>query len=240
MKLLRKWKYIYWFLVFIFLTYLVIRRLPVFLSGNPSNMDIIVFVIWIAFIISPIFREVNIFGVGLKNEFDSLRNDVRAEMLNIRSEIRNTINFSPQINVGQPPSDSELPRVKEAVRKPLEEMFGNKDIIREQISISPDVQYLFSVRYNLEMELNRVWRLHAASKSDERPRSPAEIMRLLTMKGTIDTEFYNAIRDVYAVSNAAIHGLDVSQAKINFVREMAPQLLAYLQSLPVSQPKDDI
>jgi len=244
MKLPWKWKYLYWFLIVVFLTYLVIKRLPFLLNGNPTHMDIVVFVIWVALIVAPLFREVSIFGVGLKNEIDSVRNDLRGEMLNLRSEIQNTINFNPHFYLGQAPADSELSGLKEAIQKSIEEVFGTKDIqtiqVQEELSAPTDAQYLFSVRYNLEKELNRVWGLHAASQTEERPRSPGEIMRLLSMWGTIDMDFYKALRDVYTVCNMAIHGRDVSQAKVSFVRDVAPQLLAYLESLPISRPKADI
>jgi len=244
MKLRVRWKYLYWFVIVAFLTFLMLRRLSSFLSGNPTNMDIIVFIIWITLLIVPMFREVNIFGVGLKNEIDSLRNDFRGEMLNLRSEIQNTNIFSPQINVGQPPSDSELPRLTEAIQKAFKDMGGTINIqaiqTEEELLTPANTQYLFSVRYNLEKELNRVWRQHTASQSEKYPRSPGELMRLLYMRGTIDMDFFEALRDVYAVCNMAIHGMDVSQAKVNFVRDVAPQLLVYLESLPISRPKADI
>lgn len=245
MKLLKKWKYLYWFLIVAFLTYLVMARLPFFLDGSPTNMDIIIFIIWVAMIIAPIFREVNIFGVGLKNEIDSLRNDFRGEMLNLRSEIQNTINFSPQINVGQLPSDSELPGLREALQKALKDAFGTEELpltqVQEELSTPTDAQFLFSVRYNIEKELNRIWRLHFPTESEDRPSiSSVQIIRQLLQSETIDMEFYKALRDVYAVCNQAIHGRDVSQAKISFVRDVAPQLIAYLGTLPISRLKADI
>lgn len=242
---LRHWKKFYWFILVAFLSYLVIARLPSFLSGNPTNMDIIIFVIWIALIITPVFREVNIFGVGLKNEIDALRNDVRGEILSLRSEIQNTINFNPQINIGQPPSDSELPGLKEAIQKAIKDVGGTINIqaiqTEEELPApNDDTQYLFSVRYNLEKEMNRLWRPQAASQPEERQRSPGELLRLLSKWETIDTGFYEALRDVLSVCNMAIHARDVSQAKVDFVRDVAPQLLAYLESLPISRPKADI
>lgn len=244
MKLRVRWKYLYWFVIVAFLTFLMLRRLSSVLSGNPTNMDIIVFIIWITLLIVPMFREVNIFGVGLKNEIDSLRNDFRGEMLNLRSEIQNTVNFNPQIIIGQPPSDSELPQLKEAIQKAFQDVAGTINIqaiqTEQELAMPTDTQFLFSVRYNLEKELNRVWGLHAASQKEERPRSPGEIMRLLSMWGTIDMDFYKALRDVYTVCNMAIHGRDVSQAKVSFVRDVAPQLIAYLGILPISRPTADI
>lgn len=245
MRLLRKWKQINWFLIVAFLTYLVIVRVPALLSGNPTNMDIIVFIIWTALIIAPMFREVNIFGVGLKNDIDSLRNDFRGEMLNLRSEIQNTINFSPQINVGQPPADSELPGLREAIQKAFKDTFGTEELpvaeIEEELSTPIDTQFLFSVRYNMDNELNRIWRSLSPIETEDRlSRSSVQIMRQLLQSETIDMEFYKAFRDVYTVCNQAIHGQDVSQAKINFVRDVAPQLLAYLGILPISQQKADI
>ncbi len=223
----------------------MLRRLSSFLNGNPTNMDIIVFIIWITLLIVPMFREVNIFGVGLKNEIDSLRNDVRGDMLNLRSEIQNTINFSPQINVGQPPSDSELPGLKEAIQKALKDAFGTEELPltqdQEVLSTPTDAGYLFSVRYNIERELIRIWRLLFPPEAEYLPSiSSVQVLRQLLRTETIDMEFYKAIRDVYAVCNQAIHGQDVSQAKISFVRDVAPQLIAYLGNLPSSRPKADI
>lgn len=246
MGLLRRWKNLYWFIIVVFLTYLIIRRLPSFLDGNPTNMDIIIFIIWFALLIAPLFPEVNIFGVGLKNEIKSLRNDFQGEILNLRSDIQNTVNFNPQFYMGQStPSDAELPGLKEAIQKAVEEAFGTTDIqtaeIQEDLSAPTDAQYLFSVRYNMEKELDRILRFYSPIESENRPgRSPVQIMRQLLQSETIDMEFYKAMRDVYAVCNQAIHGQDVSQVKISFVRDVAPSLIAYLGTLPSSRPKADI
>jgi len=245
--LLRKhWEKLYWFIPVAFLSYLVIKRLPSILSGNLTNMDIIIFIIWVALIVAPLFREVNIFGVGLKNEIDSLRNDFRGEMLNLRSEIQNTINLSQQIIVGQPPSDAELQYIEERVKPALKQTLEKMDIkervlVTKETKVPTDTQFLFAVRYAMENELRRIWNsveteIHLLTKSDltalgRFPRTVTEGVSGLAELEVISPQFLKLIRDINAICTSAIHGGDVTDVKVKFVREVAPSVIAYLKSI---------
>jgi len=248
-KLRGNWKKLYWFGFVAFLSYLVATRFSSIVSGNPTNMDIIIFIIWVALIVVPLFREVNIFGVGLKNEIDSLRNDFRGEMLNLRSEIQNTINLRQQIIVGQVPSDAELRSTEEHIKPVLERTLKELDIkgsvsVAKETKVPTDTQFLFSVRYTIENELKRIWNFVAEDKrrlieyeitrSGIYPRSIHQIVNGLTDVHLIDYQFRDLIQDIYAICSSAIHGGDVTEAKVKFVREFAPFVMTYLRLIKSS------
>jgi hypothetical protein len=70
-----------------------------------------------------------------------------------------------------------------------------------------------------------------AEKIREEFKSELQSVRALAQAAVIEPALDGAIREVYAVSSAAIHAEDVSQAQVNFVREVGPQLLATLSVL---------
>ncbi len=45
----------------------------------------------------------------------------------------------------------------------------------------------------------------------------------------INQDYYSALKNVLAICNAAIHGDEISEAKINFVRDIAPGLIETLK-----------
>ncbi len=59
----------------------------------------------------------------------------------------------------------------------------------------------------------------------------SRLLDVLIQAEIVDSELARAIRQVYAVCSPAIHGEDVSQTKVNFVREVAPELQATLRKL---------
>lgn len=56
--------------------------------------------------------------------------------------------------------------------------------------------------------------------------------RALAEEGFLDPDLVHAIREVYSVASAAIHGEPVSEAKVDFVRDVEGQLLSALRTLP--------
>lgn len=47
----------------------------------------------------------------------------------------------------------------------------------------------------------------------------------------ISPNLAHAVREVYSVCSAAIHGEDVSDNQVQFVRDVAPELLAALEAV---------
>jgi len=246
MKLPNWLKITWWIILIIFFSYLAAQRYDSIIEGSSTTTDIFIFLIWVALITAPLFRAVNVFGIGFKNEFDNFKNEVRGQILNLRSEIQNTVTMSaeisPQIQILTPLPDSKLIELKNDFKSILEQTLKEKGIEKEivRFDIPNDTTFLFKVRYSIESELRRIskqlqdrtrlWKIKF-SKEPERPQSIFQITRSLDELGIITHELSNIIREVYRVCTPAIHGEEVSQTALGFVKDIAPGLIASLKNI---------
>ena len=232
-------KILWWFLLVGVFAYLLYQRYNFIISGATTATDIVIFLILIALLVIPLFQEVNIFGVSFKKEIDSLRTDFRDQIFNLRSDIQNTINMrtdiSPQIYL-TPPTDSELPSIEERIRPVLEQVLREQGIERpiptpEEPEVPDNTRLLFSIRYAIENELKRIGKWLWAPPEERRYQSTLQIANTLSIRGAITPQVVDIIREVYAICSSSIHGEDVSEASVKFVRDVSPPLLAYLKSV---------
>jgi hypothetical protein len=245
MKIPNWLKIVWWALLTIILSLLLYYRRGAILSGTATPFDIFAFVIWAALLLVPLFQEVSFFGVTLKQEIDELKAHVKAEITGLKSEIQNTIDLRTNINPQfflQPPTDAQLPKLEEQVKNILSEnlqRYGIKEPVEEpkQIKAAPDnVEYIFKVRYNIETELNRIYR-EATGK--ERPRLPTiRVLNELEAVGAIAPELGFAVKNVYAACSPAIHGEPTSEAQMRFIEETAPEVITTLKA--IGAPEGDI
>src|SRR3569832_422939 len=66
-------KIIWWLLLVGVLSFFLHERLPDLLSGKTAATDIAVFGGWMALLLAPLFCEVTLLGVTLKNEIEKLK-----------------------------------------------------------------------------------------------------------------------------------------------------------------------
>lgn len=239
-----------------FFTWLLSQRYNAIISGTSNATDIVLFLIWIAFIAAFIFQEVDFFGVRLKKEIHDLKSEFKEQIINLRSDVQNTINMrteiSQQIQLSIPPTESEL---KEFINnyKPILEQIKGRGLEKatSKIEIPDDNKFLFEVRYVIEKELRRIWGQWQAITREigfwtgraaevlERPQSSFQIIRSLSELGTITPQLSSLLREVYRACSPAVHGEEVSQTAIGFVRDVAPGLITSLRAINVAiQPKD--
>ena len=134
------------------------------------------------------------------------------------------------------PVDSQLAHIKEqitiAVREAVGSTIETKYATAETGLPIPtgDIQYLFSARLAIENELRIINRPMTSGIGEYQRFEPVHrIVQSLVRAERITPEIGNAIREVYSVCSLAVHGEDVSPAKIDFVRTTAPQLLSALK-----------
>jgi len=213
------------------LTVLVLYRFDAFNRGMATPVDVVVLLVWIALLVAPLFREVSIFGVRLNREIDSLREEVREQIWTIRNDIHNANVVRSEVNptfyFGSLLTDAELEK--------LAGRFGGKlkeaQAAPQEIPPPPEQsRWLFSVRYALDQELNRLAALFAVSSSD-RPWARTNIAIELSRRGFLDQASVASLREVYGICNAAIHGAKVSPAEISFVQKVGPALISVLKSI---------
>lgn len=235
-------KTIWWILLIGILTYLLSHRYVAIVNGLAEPLDIFIFLIWVCLLLIPIFEEVNIFGIKLKNEIDSLKKDIKQQILNLRNYIQNSINvqtyFNPQLTMAPPP-DAKLTTLEERFKVILEDSLKDLGVTRPtdnsmDYEVPYEVNKLFYVRYQIEKELRRIWnqRFKYGEDDDRRSHVPmVKITRSLIESQLIDSKLGHIISEVYAICSPAIHGEDISDRQIKFVEDIAPELIATLKAI---------
>jgi hypothetical protein len=225
----------WWIILCAAVTVILWTRFGALSSGNAVSADVFVFLIWIALLLVPVFSEISLFGIGLKQEIKDLSDQVT----HLQTEIRNSVDVRAQINpvfYATPPADSQLPALEQRLKAMLAEVLREAGVERVAPTPSTDelpqgVDFLFKARYQLERELRRIWRNRTGGDDERRPLPIIQIARFLAQDGLLDPRVLNAVREVYAVASPAVHGEPVSEAKLAFVRDVAPQLIATLKAI---------
>ncbi len=248
MKLPNWFRVLWWLLLFGAVSGTLWQRYPALISGTGNAVDALTALIWFALALVPIFHEIDILGVKLKQEIQELKTEVKSQFAALQTEVRTSVRteFSPQIHIPYPAPapDSQLPDLETQIKGAIESAFRERGVVAvspEQIDfqIADDVQYLFSVRLGLERELRRIWdsALREGWVRDARamqPRKYQSIGRMtdnLVRAEILRPELSSALREVYAVCSPAIHGEDTSEAQVSFVRDVAPGLIAALRAI---------
>lgn len=249
MEFSKNFKAGWWGILIISIGYYLASRLPDLQAGDPTWFDALVFVIWMAVALGPFFKEMEIFGLKFKQEVAKLKEQVSSELQAIRTTVSSVNeqrqNSSSSINFGYVPLDSQLDNVKEQISAAVAEALGSSTQIKDTSpntgipKINEDTQYLFSARLAIENALRNIETPKITDDPKRRRFAPIhKIVDNLVVNGRITYEIGAAIREVYSVCSLAVHGEDVTPAKVDFVRTTAPQLLSALKFISEREAAD--
>lgn len=219
-------------------TYLL-RRYPELAAGRAVPADIVVFAVWIALLLAPLFKEVSLLGITLKQQLDELKSTITSEISEFKSEIRNAVTLqatiSPQITIPAPAADAQLPEIEKRIKAALSDALAEHGVRQPpppaQVHVPQDVELLFATRYNLEKELRRIGESRKLTGMMGRPLPAMQLTRQLVATGLLEPPLANAIREVYSVCSPAVHGEPVTDAQVAFVRDIGPSLIAALKAI---------
>ena len=126
--------------------------------------------------------------------------------------------------------------MEELLRRILDETIQSQalrgqPLTTEEIKVPEDVSFLFSIRYEIEKELRRIWHERFGLQENRRPVSVNQPMQSLLNAELMNPTLARVVREVYSVCSPAIHGEDVSDSQVKFVRDIAPELLASLKAI---------
>jgi len=239
---LKKWlKVAWWVILVLVITYFVAKRYDSIISGNATTVDIVILLVWISMLLAPLFSEVSIFGVKLKKEIDSLRSDLREQITSLRTEVQNSINvrqeFNPQISLAPPPSDSQLTilskNFEEIVKETLkaEGIHPSRMLQQRKIEIPDDNMFLISTRYEIEKEVRRIYSGRFPDLRDRTLAVAPRILSFLVESGLLTPRLGQVVREVYSICSVGVHAGKVSSEQMNFVKDLAPGLLASLKAI---------
>ena len=231
-------KIVWWLAILAALSWFLYSRSDEIVAGNAVTIDAVILVLWLALMLAPIFQEINLFGVKLKQEIKSLKEDVRQQINNLQTEIRTTVQaeFKPQFTFPNPPADAQLPELEERIKKAVQDAIRQRGLqptvlSLDEVDIAKEVQFLFAARHNIEKELRRLWDSRIGAEPGRRPPSISDMVGALISTQVIEHRLGVAIREVYSVCSPAIHGEPVTEVQINFVRDVAPELIATLRDI---------
>jgi hypothetical protein len=239
-KLPNWFKITWWIALVLIITEFLYKRYPDLIAGHAAPVDLFAFGIWVALLLVPLFSEINFLGIKLKQEVEDLKRFVAAQIIDVRNDIRNTVDVRTTVSqqFTMPSPDSQLPKLEEITKAAVAEAlaaYGLKpeNVGTEKPQVPPDTAFLFTTRYQIEMLINRIIisRQLAPMSVTSRPLSFSEQVRLLVQAGLIEPRLERAMREVYAICSQAIHGREVSSAKGSFVKDVSSELIAALSAI---------
>ncbi|WP_027360922.1 hypothetical protein [Halodesulfovibrio aestuarii] len=241
-------KWIWWLALTVILGSFLFNRYDQLLSGKPTYFDSIIFLVWIGVCLAPIFNEMKLFGLELKQEVQELKKDMLHQVALLKTELTSKIDVtsqnknSIQVTTPSPPKDEEIPRILKQLEKTLGELNSNSTKPTERtvkgspgidtqdffIGITaPEAIYLFSTRLAFEKLLKDfAWREGISMK---RPVPLFRQLELAAKSLNLSKQLIAGIRDIIAVCNASIHGQKISSTQVYFVKEIAPKLYSTLK-----------
>ncbi len=210
------------------------------MKGQANNIDAFLFLLLAVLFLLPLFQEFDFFGLKLKSELSSLKGEIREQILNIRSDI-NSIRINTQVNpqfILQVPSDSQIPSIETEFNKALQQTLKSYNIrqprkVQTEFEVPSDIDYLIKARYALEKEVRKLGKSVMEKEDEDRvyPLAFQQIVRSLRKSEIINADLEEVLKQIYAICSKAAHSEHVSEAKIGFVKEIAPDLIATLKAI---------
>ena len=239
MKLPNWFKIIWWIAITGFTAYLFYLRFPAISQNKSTSTDSFIFIVLVALLLVPIFQEVSLFGLKFKQAIDELKQNISMQLTDFKSDIQTTITNTSNVNLTfpyPPPPDDQLPDLEQRIRSAISEVLqeegivGPSTITEDIFEINDDVEYLFKVRHTIEKKLRNI-ASYFADLPDRKPIPIYKLSNILVNQELLHPKIAHAIREIYSVCSPAIHGESVTKAQVNFVKDVAPQVIDALNQI---------
>ena len=214
-------------LLFISLSWLIVIRYPAIASGTSSTSDIVILLLWMALLLAPLFQEVNFFGLQLNRSIESLREQVQNLMFTVQSQTQSVSIH----NYPVPPSDSEIGERRREAEKVLGTGLITRSLRDDSRPQDPETNLLFNLRRTIELELKRIDSSRFGLGWDYKRFSLFQSTQRLLQAGLLPPSLAAAMRDVYAICTAAIHGEEMSPKQLAYAKEIGPQIVSALTAI---------
>lgn len=228
MKFSNWFKIGWWILIILISGFILYKRIDAIFKGNAISIDIIIFIVFIALMLVPVFSEIDLFGIKLKQEIEELKEYINIRLGDIKNELHSNHVQSVYIQDYKIPSpESKLVDIERKIKTEISPELKSYHLIKELNEIPDNNLLLFKVRYNIETELRRIWKEHYPKR--DKLLSIIEITHDLLKENILNNILYNPLREIIAICNYAIHGEKVSDNQMKFIRNYANEVILYLK-----------
>ena len=236
------WKQIWAFILFAAgISYIKVNYNNIETAPNLINIIIVLFTVTIA--VLPIVTEINVFGFSLKKELYQTKTDLENKILDLKMQIVNAnSNANSNYNLLYSPVSSVQNLEELLMKLTSSQQEANSSDKAEQGMVAEDeVRYpdypvedgsdlntiLFKARRDIEIGIRK-----ALNKLDL-PYELGLIRNLINLKERqyIDSSQYDLFKNVIQLCNRGIHGENVDEQYIIFVKNATPKLLNILKNI---------
>lgn len=218
----------YWWYIIL----LIMSSVYVFVNWNDINklselnVRTVIFILWIALLILPLFSEIEIGSVKLKREIEQTRADVKESIGELKYQILDmkiSNNNSSTVVLNYPPlaSKDELLQMQMNI-KPEE---NEHNATTDEPKIPNDNVYLFKVRLDLEKQLFSLCNLFQYGER----RTMYAMVQFLIQHEVIDRNTAELIRQILNIANRGVHGEIIDDDYISFVKKTYPKIQTILE-----------
>jgi hypothetical protein len=235
---------IWWFILIACLSFFIAQRATVFASGEAKPIDFSIFLVWIGVCLGPLFSEIHLPGIKLKQKLEETKKELSKDIDSLRTEIRNSVEIrshvSPNFWVGtgsQPPPDHKLGDVEKRLHSAIDRLESQGYSIDSRPSktvskpLSEREHIMFASRRDIEVELRAIARTLDDEQDPPRITPIYKLLWLLTRNELIDNQMAKVIREVYSICSLAIHGEAVTETQVDFVQRNGPELVSALRAI---------
>ena len=234
---LPNWFRIAWWLALlgVITRFLYLRR-PDLIAGHASPADVVVFLIWVALALAPVFEEVDFFGLKFKQRLE----EIKGELGSLRSEIKNAVDvrnsYAPNITLFPQIPIDRLDEFAEEIKRRAQEKLGVKTVPEPPSQatgqgVPGHLQFLFNARFSLEKEIRRLYQSRVVHDPGRRFVPLSHMTRALLQAEVIDKDSAVAAEELYRLASRAIHGEPIEPPQVKFAHDVAGWLLAELKGI---------
>lgn len=213
-----------WWLVILILTSLYFRNNYIRITLNPTVIDIVIVGCWIIVIFMPLISEISLMGFTVKKEIESVKNELRKEVLGIKYDIVSLASIHSNNNNSIYFSNERIPMESE-VKSIIDNKTTNhgdsikikpegENIVEDFPDISDNNIYLFKVRLTLEKKIIDLMKIYAISESSNIKTN----ITLLRHCGAINMITEDKLLKVLSICNRGVHGEVIDNEYISYVK----------------------
>lgn len=202
-----------------------------FFKVEAPNIKIFIIIYISVITLMPFYNEIDIFGFNLKKEIVTLQK----ELIEMRNNIVNTNNQTLYNILPTSSSDEKL----NEIAKKLEKLTNNNQVYintEEAVNIPENNELLFKVRFQIEMEINRIIKQMNSRNGlgVSVRRVPLDLKaRILFEEDIITSVLFETINELLIICNDGVYKERVKYNKIQFVKKTITNTIKMLRGIHI-------